>query len=167
MDANEQKQQSAKQSSILYSQHHQVHLVCHHSNSTTHRDASAPQTTPCPILFPVCASHCLPLLSAEAREDERGGAEEEAVGGPGAREDSEQIKILQRGQDLSLSLLYLQTPRNISFTYRLVPEFCSQNYLTPSFRNYLLLVLTEFTVGLIALDKVSYPTVHAKCLDII
>lgn len=49
-----------------------------------------------------------PLLSvAETREEERGGPEEERVGGPGAREDSEQIEILQRGQALLLSLLHL------------------------------------------------------------
>lgn len=45
-------------------------------------------------------------MSAEAREEERGGAEEERVGGPGAREDSEQIKILQRGQALLLCKIH-------------------------------------------------------------
>lgn len=45
-------------------------------------------------------------MSAEAREEERGGAEEERVGGSGAREDSEQIKILQRGQALLLSKIH-------------------------------------------------------------
>lgn len=47
---------------------------------------------------------CLPLLSAETREEERGGAEEEAVGGPGAGEDFEQITVLQRGEALIMSL---------------------------------------------------------------
>lgn len=49
--------------------------------------------------------HCLPLLFAEAREEERGGGEEEAVGQPGAGENSEQAAFLPRGQTL-LSLLH-------------------------------------------------------------
>lgn len=57
---------------------------------------------------PSKSSHCLPLSSAEAREEEGGGAEEEGVGGRAAREDAEQITILQRGQALSLSPLRLR-----------------------------------------------------------
>lgn len=41
---------------------------------------------------------CFLLSSAEAREEEGGGGAEEAVGGPGAREDAESITILQRGR---------------------------------------------------------------------
>lgn len=40
------------------------------------------------------SSQCLPLLSAETGEEERGGAEEEAVGGRRAGEDPEQITSL-------------------------------------------------------------------------
>lgn len=66
-----------------------------------------PQMKLDPILFLCNTSHCLPVLSVETREEERGGAVEETVGGPGAREDSEQITLLQRGQALSLTPLRL------------------------------------------------------------
>jgi len=59
----------------------------------------------------------LPLLSAETRDEEGGGSEEETVGGPAAREDSDQITILQRGQALSLQLplLFRESPGGSRF----------------------------------------------------
>lgn len=42
MEAQEQKQLAAKQSSKIFNQHHQVHQVRHHGNETTHRDAPTP-----------------------------------------------------------------------------------------------------------------------------
>lgn len=98
MDAQEQKQQAAKQSSILFSQHHQVHLVRHHSNQAAHTDphtgSSSYRDNWIYFFFSFNSSLCLPLLSAEAGEEERGGAEEEGVGRPGARKDPEQITNL-------------------------------------------------------------------------
>lgn len=107
MEAQEQKQLRAKQSSVVFNQHHQVHLVRHHGNEML-RHRQEPQMKRDPILSPPKSSHCLPLSSTEAREEEGGGAEEEGVGGRAAREDAEQITILQRGQALSLSPLRLR-----------------------------------------------------------
>lgn len=42
VDANEQKQLASKQSSKLFDQHHQVHLVGHHGNEAAHIDAPTP-----------------------------------------------------------------------------------------------------------------------------
>lgn len=42
MEAQEQKQSAATQSSLLFSQHHQVHLVRHHGNGAAHTDAPTP-----------------------------------------------------------------------------------------------------------------------------
>ncbi len=43
MEAHEQKQLQAEQSSILFNRHHQVHMVRHCSTETTHRDAPRTQ----------------------------------------------------------------------------------------------------------------------------
>lgn len=42
MEAHEQKHAAAKQSSIVFTQHHQVHLVCHQGNKPAHRDTTTP-----------------------------------------------------------------------------------------------------------------------------
>ena len=115
VEAHEQKQLVAKKNSVLFNQHHQVHLVRHHSNKAIHTDTpftSSGWKWDWIKFFPSNASECLPLLSAETREEERGGAEEETVGGSGARENPEQITILQRGQGFSLYLLssYCSSP---------------------------------------------------------
>lgn len=83
MEAREQKTQAAKQMTDVYTQHHQVHLV-RHSNK--------PESS--------CPRHDsdLRLLSVETGAKERRGSEEKGVGGPGAREDSKQIKIFQTGE---------------------------------------------------------------------
>lgn len=97
MEAQDEKQAAAKKSSIFFNQHHQVHLVCHHGNKATHTDTPAAAQASDEALFSLitlCFPVLPPPLSAETRKQEGGGEEEERVGGPGAREDSEQITIL-------------------------------------------------------------------------
>lgn len=97
MEAQQQKQLQAKQSAVVFSQHHHIHLVrvraAEKEAAEPNQGWKAARLIPSRRLSP-------PPLPAETREEKRRGAAEEGVGGPGAREDPGQITILQRGQAL-------------------------------------------------------------------
>lgn len=98
MEAQEQKQLQAMQSAVLFSQHHQIHLVCLTAVRSPHwLKLQTEQNLNLRVSYrPLSAP-------AETREKKRGGAAEEGVGGQRAGENPGQIKILQRGQALLLS----------------------------------------------------------------
>lgn len=117
MEAQEQKHLQAKQSAVLFSQHHQIHLVCVMAVRNPHWPKLQRKQD-----LKLRASY-LPLSApAETREKKRRGAAEEGVGGQRAGENPGQIKILQRGQALLLShhlpaklqrlVLFITSPHN-------------------------------------------------------
>lgn len=70
MEAHEQKHLVAKQSSISFNQHHQVHLVRHHGNKATYRDARARELqSKAPWILTV--SLCCPQKREKRKEEEQ------------------------------------------------------------------------------------------------
>lgn len=70
MEAQEQKQLRAKQTSVVFNQHHQVHLVRHHGNEMP-RHRQEPQMKPDPILSLPLKALTVSLCRLQKREKKK------------------------------------------------------------------------------------------------